>query len=342
MPPVIRLSVLLMMVGCYQSASVLTSDDILSIRVDNPEGITANGENYVDIVVSMDERTASDIPVTLTTSSGILNYNVDENSPMAQQTVVFNDSTGEVNVKMRVGLQPGDVFLTAQADVDGAGFLAQQTVNLLVSPPQNVEVTPAVFNVPADGTQDVRVDASVYGPPLSDAQLTTKVSLGTSYAVGVCCGSPEALQACEGQASLRAPSLVVLDNGQSFVFNVLTRRVEVEPYTGFGALEGTEEDLDGDGSPKDVDCDDTNPNIFPGAPEICDGFENACIPGAPVDDAFKDTDLDGLKDCVDLEIDQYLVVQYVENSTDSVVCDQLDQTSAYGMAHMVLEAMAIQ
>ena len=37
MPPVIRLSVLLMMVGCYQSASVLTSDDILSIRVDNPE-----------------------------------------------------------------------------------------------------------------------------------------------------------------------------------------------------------------------------------------------------------------------------------------------------------------
>ena len=59
------------------------------------------------------------------------------------------------------------------------------------------------------------------------------------------------------------------------------------------------------------------------APEICDGFENACIPGAPVDDAFKDTDLDGLKDCVDLEIDQYLVVQYVENSTEFVVCDQL-------------------
>ncbi len=48
-------------------------------------------------------------------------------------------------------------------------------------------------------------------------------------------------------------------------------------------------DLDGDGygdpaSPtcrySELDCDDTNPDIFPGAPELCDGVDNQC-PGDP-------------------------------------------------------------
>jgi len=35
-------------------------------------------------------------------------------------------------------------------------------------------------------------------------------------------------------------------------------------------------DDDGDGFRLDVDCDDTNANIFPGAPELCDGIDNNC------------------------------------------------------------------
>ncbi len=37
-------------------------------------------------------------------------------------------------------------------------------------------------------------------------------------------------------------------------------------------------DVDGDGSPSCLDCDDNNPNRRPGRPEICDGIDNDCNP----------------------------------------------------------------
>ena len=41
-------------------------------------------------------------------------------------------------------------------------------------------------------------------------------------------------------------------------------------------------DADGDQSPAEVDCDESNPNRFPGSPEFCDGIDNNC-------DAIADT-----------------------------------------------------
>ncbi|RLA92499.1 MAG: hypothetical protein DRG25_06285, partial [Deltaproteobacteria bacterium] len=66
-------------------------------------------------------------------------------------------------------------------------------------------------------------------------------------------------------------------------------------------------DLDHDGycsalstpSPPIPDCNDTNPDINPGAEEICDGIDNNCQNG--IDEGFPQTDEDndGLKYCVD-------------------------------------------
>jgi len=55
------------------------------------------------------------------------------------------------------------------------------------------------------------------------------------------------------------------------------------------------EDLDGDGSSACEDCDDNDPNNFPGNTEICDGQDNDCdgiVPAEEVDD-----DLDGYTEC---------------------------------------------
>ncbi len=45
-------------------------------------------------------------------------------------------------------------------------------------------------------------------------------------------------------------------------------------------------DVDYDGYPSDVDCDDRDPNVFPGAPEIRDGKDNNCDPNGKADEGL--------------------------------------------------------
>ncbi|RSK40257.1 MopE-related protein [Mangrovimonas spongiae] len=56
-------------------------------------------------------------------------------------------------------------------------------------------------------------------------------------------------------------------------------------------------DDDGDGVTADIDCDDQDANIYPGAPEICDGKDNNCDgntdEGLPTTTYYWDADLDG-------------------------------------------------
>lgn len=55
-------------------------------------------------------------------------------------------------------------------------------------------------------------------------------------------------------------------------------------------------DLDGDGFCGDLDCDDTRASIFPGAEEVCDGFDSNCSGEIPTSEF--DTDGDLVIDCV--------------------------------------------
>ncbi|HKI46861.1 MAG TPA: MopE-related protein [Balneolales bacterium] len=78
-------------------------------------------------------------------------------------------------------------------------------------------------------------------------------------------------------------------------------------------------DMDGDGSLQQDDCNDYDANIYPGAPEICDGRDNDCNPDTDecldVDnDGDGYTEIDG--DCDDHDINNF--------SGNSEVCDGAD------------------
>jgi hypothetical protein len=56
-------------------------------------------------------------------------------------------------------------------------------------------------------------------------------------------------------------------------------------------------DADGDSwTTDDGDCDDANPDVFPGQEEECNGIDDNC--NGMVDEAFPDSDGDGLADCM--------------------------------------------
>ena len=106
---------------------------------------------------------------------------------------------------------------------------------------------------------------------------------------------------CSGGSLLAAVS-VVFESGFE------TQHVSANgPPIPCGDCEGALPDMDGDGFSADpcapqaqADCDDTDADIFPGAPEVCDGLSNDCLDSAwpslgGVDDA--DFDNDGISNC---------------------------------------------
>ena len=64
---------------------------------------------------------------------------------------------------------------------------------------------------------------------------------------------------------------------------------------------GTDDDLDGDGFPNDIDCDPTDPTVYPNAAEDCDAVDSDC--DGSVADEFGDLDGDDVPDCVDPDVD---------------------------------------
>ena len=81
-------------------------------------------------------------------------------------------------------------------------------------------------------------------------------------------------------------------------------------------------DSDGDGDPDLADCAPLDPAIFHGQAEVCDGIDNDC--NGALDEGFADADGDGLKDCVDSDMDG-------DGAVNDDDCAPLDPAAAPGL-----------
>ena len=76
-----------------------------------------------------------------------------------------------------------------------------------------------------------------------------------------------------------------------------------------------DDDDDNDGVGDSGDCAPTDPDRFPGSPELCDGLDNDC--DSEVDEIFEDSDEDGVPDCADEDDDN-------DGTPDGQDCAPLD------------------
>jgi hypothetical protein len=84
---------------------------------------------------------------------------------------------------------------------------------------------------------------------------------------------------------------------------------------------GEDCDADGDGEPAGRDCDDDDPDIFPGALELCDGVDNDC--DEIVDGDSDEDGSDVCDDCDDSDGGRFPGARDLCDGVDSD-CDELD------------------
>ena len=93
---------------------------------------------------------------------------------------------------------------------------------------------------------------------------------------------------------------------------------------GFRCCLAPTDDLDEDGVTADLDCDDGNAQVYPGAAEVCDGLDNNCNGAA---DDTEDVDGDGYNSCEDCNDDIFGINPGAQDMAGDEVdlnCDGVD------------------
>jgi predicted outer membrane repeat protein len=127
---------------------------------------------------------------------------------------------------------------------------------------------------------------------------------------------------CSNDTLWLSSSSSLVDAGEGFDADGSTADIGVH-----GGLSAWDTDRDGDGSDYDADCDDLNPDAYPGGTETCGGLDEDCdgsVDESGASDAltwYLDDDEDGYGDAASTEIGCTAPSGYVADNTD---CDDTD------------------
>ncbi len=195
----------------------------------------------------------------------------------------------------------GAISLIQETGVSGASFATEIPGTVLGGAGTNIDAETCNGKT-ANARDDVwysflaqTIDVNITLDPVFDGRLTLFSGDCDTLTFLVCSDNNGGLNPRDEQINYNG--LVI---GQTYYFRVYSQGFKATnpnfTITLWSSTPITDSDGDGYSNNPDVDCDDTNNTVYPGAPEICDGLDNDCdgqIDEGVTSTFYADTDSDG-------------------------------------------------
>jgi len=213
-------------VGCYQATGELKQTDVIDLNVEKASGLLANGHSLVTLTITVHPDTDKALPITVSTSSGVVNFKEDPTAKEAKTIVVNNSGSGEMTLPLKVGNVVGETIVSATI----AGVRAEAKLTLGAALPSAIGLVPEATTVMADGTNTLAVQVVLFG------EAGAMVSQGVELQFAACCAAKNELTLCSDNPPLVPPKLAEVKTSQTLAIKLLTRRWKVSNSTDSRAI----------------------------------------------------------------------------------------------------------